>query len=227
MLAVPELAERIDASWFDPNCWPAQDRLHDTAGGRGGTVVIRTGIGPVLLRRYLRGGLAARFTRDRYLYRGENATRSFREFRLLQVLCSRGLPVPSPLVAAYWRRGLFYRAAIILALIPRARPLPLVFEELNEADFRAIGEAVGRLHAHGVRHADLNAWNVLLDAERSIWIVDFDRARIVGRHAIAEGRPVLARLLRSFRKLDGERRIRDFRSCWSALLAAHARAWQR
>ncbi len=224
MLAVPRLVGVVEPSWFDPARWLGQSRIHDTAGGRGGSLVIKTVIGPVLLRRYLRGGLAARFSRDRYLYRGEEATRSFREFRLLLELSGRGLAVPSPLVAAYWRQGLLYRAAIMLSFIPRARPLPLLFEELDESDFRAVGEAVGRLHAHGVRHADLNAWNILLDAERRIWIVDFDRARAPGPAAVAGGRRVLARLLRSFRKLAGDRRIARFDTCWSALLEAHRQA---
>lgn len=227
MLAAPRLAESVDPSWFDPARWLGQGRLHDTAGGRGGSLVIKTAIGLVLLRRYLRGGLAARFSRDRYLYRGEEATRSFREFRLLLDLSARGLPVPTPLVAAYWRQGLLYQAAIMLDFIPRARPLPLLFEELEASDFRAIGEAVGRLHAVGVRHADLNAWNVLIDAERRIWIVDFDRARILRRESLGAGRPVLARLLRSFRKLAGDQRVRRFDGCWAALLEGHAQALRK
>ena len=39
-----------------------------------------------VLRRYLRGGMAARFARDRYLWLGEERTRSFRELRLLAEL---------------------------------------------------------------------------------------------------------------------------------------------
>lgn len=225
MLSVPRLAETVEASWFDPARWLGHGRLYDTAGGRGGSLVVKTPIGPVLLRRYLRGGMAARFSRDRYLYRGEEATRSFREFRLLHELSERGLPVPSPLAAAYWRRGLFYRAAIMLHFIPGARPLPLLFEDLAESDFLAIGRAVGRLHAVGVRHADLNAWNVLLDSDRSIWIVDFDRARILRRPTLGASRAVLARLRRSFHKLAGDRRVRRFESCWAALLDGHAQAF--
>ncbi|MDW8479781.1 MAG: 3-deoxy-D-manno-octulosonic acid kinase [Xanthomonadales bacterium] len=222
MLCVAERAETVSPAWFEPAHWLGRCRVHDTAGGRGGSLVIRSPIGPLLLRRYLRGGLAARLTRDRYLFRGEEATRSFREFRLLLALAGRGLPVPLPVAAAYWRSGWSYRAAILLAFIPRARPLPLCFEELGAEDFRAIGAAVGRLHQAGVRHADLNAWNVLLDAERRVWIVDFDRARLVGARAPRIAGAVLARLLRSLRKLAADRRVPGFAQRWRDLLAGHA-----
>ena len=84
------------AQLFDPEFWRARGALSELPGGRGSILLIEDAGRSWVLRRYLRGGLAARFARDRYLWLGEERTRSFRELRLLAALHARGLPVPPP-----------------------------------------------------------------------------------------------------------------------------------
>ncbi|HEY0633890.1 MAG TPA: lipopolysaccharide kinase InaA family protein, partial [Gammaproteobacteria bacterium] len=60
-----------------------------------------------------RGGLIAKLVADRYLWSGIEATRAWREWRLLAELCSEGFPVPQPIAARVIREGLFYRADIV------------------------------------------------------------------------------------------------------------------
>src|SRR5688572_19590814 len=80
---------------FDPLQWGM--RAQQVGGsGRGGAWFIEASHGPCVLRQYLRGGFAAKFSRDRYLWRGANRTRSFAEFRLLRELLRRKCPVPQP-----------------------------------------------------------------------------------------------------------------------------------
>lgn len=50
--------------WFVPGYWGAQARPVDS-GGRGGAWFVDAPFGRAVLRRYLRGGLVARFNRDR------------------------------------------------------------------------------------------------------------------------------------------------------------------
>ena len=107
---------QADPEWFLPAKWGERARPVDS-GGRGGAWFIDAPFGPSLLRLYLRGGWAARVSRDRYLWHGANRTRSFEEFRLTRALLARGLPVPRPVAASYVRDGLGYRAAILLARI--------------------------------------------------------------------------------------------------------------
>ena len=47
--------------------------------------------------------MVARLFGDRYLFTGEQRTRSAREFRLLAELSRRGLPVPAPIASRYVR----------------------------------------------------------------------------------------------------------------------------
>ena len=149
-----------------------------------------------------RGGLAARASRDAYLWLGEDRVRSFAEFRLLATLRAQGLPVPAPLLAGYWRRGLAYRAAIVVERIDGATALADCLHDPAAAAWASAGRSIARLHAAGVDHADLNAHNVLFDAGGQAWLIDFDRGRI-RRPAAGWREANLARLTRSLAKLSG------------------------
>ncbi len=106
--------------------------------------------------------------------------RAFAEWRLLAYLWRRGLPVPRPIAARYRRGGPWYRCDLITELIPEARPLSawLAAAPLEQSCWPAVGAAIGRLHAVGADHADLNAHNLLLDPRGGVSIVDLDRGRL-------------------------------------------------
>jgi 3-deoxy-D-manno-octulosonic acid kinase len=166
-------------SWFEPAYWRARGELTEVSAGRGAAWFIGAA-GNWVLRHYRRGGFMARLSRDRYVWAGETRVRAFAEWRLLAELAGRGLPVPKPIAARYRRRGLFYRCDLITQRIEGARPLSslLAIEPQDEETWRNIGAAVGRLHAAGADHADLNAHNILIDGNGRVSIIDFDRSRL-------------------------------------------------
>ena len=108
--------------------------------------------------------------------------------------------MPAPLAAGYWRHGLSYRAAILVERIAQVRPLAHV---LDEPVWDAAATAIAAMHRLGVWHADLNAYNILLDPRGSAWLIDFDRGRSGGVSAGAR-RANLLRLRRSLQKVGGE-----------------------
>lgn len=220
-LLVAEVAVGVlDATWFER---AATDAADGPRGGRGAACFIDTPLGRVLHRPYLRGGLMARFNRDRHLWQGQEQTRCFREMRLLDELRSLGLPVPEPLAARYRRRGLYYRAAIVVREINGAETLAeRIARAPGSIDWSAIGAVLARFHAAGVDHVDLNAHNLLFDPDGAVWVVDFDRGerRVPGPWADAN----LARLKRSLDKLGAGLRVGDFETrAWPALIEA----WRR
>ncbi|MBV6274156.1 3-deoxy-D-manno-octulosonic acid kinase [Alcaligenaceae bacterium CGII-47] len=190
------LAHRATVDWFDPE---ANDAQPVTQGGRQAAWFVQGVFGQGVLRHYRRGGLRAKFGREHYLWMGAAHTRSFAEFRVLLHLQARGVAVPQPLAAAYWRRGLFYRAAILLERIAGACTLAIAQER---TDPNAVAQAIFAMHEAGVWHADLNAHNILLDPEGRIWLIDFDRARI-GVVSKAQRHKNLLRLRRSLVKVCG------------------------
>jgi 3-deoxy-D-manno-octulosonic acid kinase len=167
-------------------------------GGRGGAWFVETQAGPGVLKQYRRGGLMAKWIHDRYVYAGLENTRAFREFRLLQVLSEKGLPVPMPL-AAFCRRGaLTYQAALLTKRIPDVRSLITAVRN-HTAPWSAIGETIARFHRVGARHGDLNANNILLDADGGIHIIDWDKSALEETPGAWCGQ-VLDRLQRSLEK---------------------------
>ena len=205
----PDAAESI----FDPQFWRARGELIAAAAGRGSAWFIASGDHESgerqwVLRHYRRGGFIARLSPDRYVWAGEDRVRAFAEWRLLDIMRQRGLPVPKPVAARYQREGAWYRCDLITERIVDAEPLSsaLARGALAESAWRAAGAAVARLHHAGVDHADLNAHNVLLDADGAVSVIDFDRGRLrapggAGTQGIWVWRN-LARLRRSLAKIS-------------------------
>ncbi len=219
------VAGQVQASWFDVERWRAEGGAEATPGGRGAAAFIETPVGAMVLRRYLRGGWAARLSRDRYIFTGAARTRGFAELHILSELCRAGLRVPTPLAALYRRHGLFYVAAILVSRIDGVTRLCELLETADGELLGRVGEAVGLLHRQRVWHADLNADNILIDGEGRVWLVDFDRARVRGeRGANAWETGNLARLRRSLHKFEAPRRMADFEGSWAELLRRHRAA---
>jgi len=168
-------AGQVDVQDFNP-AHPALNARKVSAGGRQSAWFTRGAYGTGVLRHYRRGGLVARVLKDQYLWRGAQYTRAFCEADILNWMHVRGLPVPRAIAAAVWRRGgwtgVFYRAAIIVEYLPDTTPLAARLHHPQ-----AVAQAIAAMHQAGVWHADLNAFNILLDGAGKVWLIDFDRAR--------------------------------------------------
>lgn len=195
----PEQLGTFTPALFDPTYAPNQAQPV-TVGGRAAAWFIQIGTRQAVLKHYRRGGLIGRWVRDQYFWAGQDRVRSFAEFEVLSQLTQWGLPVPPVMAAAYWRtHGLCYRAAIITQRIAGARPLAL---SNLDADWSAAGHVVRRMHQCGVWHADLNVFNILVDALHTIWLIDFDRARLAVHSPTAQ-QGNMDRLKRSIDKVCG------------------------
>ncbi len=190
--------------------------------GRGGVRFLQLPFAEAVLRRYRRGGMAARISEDWYFWRGAEATRPFREFRLTAQLFSDGLPVPRPLAARYVRSGLGYRAALITERIAHAETLANRLAAGDLIDWLLVGRTIARFHRRGLWHADLNAHNVMIGDEKgAAWLIDLDRGVLRSPDAVS-AQDNLDRLQRSLFKLDVQERIKDFSTnAWPQLLAGY------
>lgn len=211
-------ADRIrhpDANLFDPGYWEEQGAVAGNARGRGCAWFLDTDFGAAVLKQYLRGGWAARVSRDRYVYSGFERSRPFREFRILEQLCGAELPAPQPLAAMCRRDGGFYSGWILTQRIANGEPLAeKMAAGANDSEmWRAIGACVRRFHRLGLVHADLNTRNILVDTANGIHLIDFDRSRISpGNQRAFESN--LARLRRSLEKTWPEEPENDLEPCW-------------
>ena len=215
-----------EPDWFTPSSWQQQARPVDS-GGRGGAWFVDAPFGQAVLRRYLRGGLMAKLSHDRYVWHGATRTRSFAEFRLSRALIERGVPVPPPLAAMYRREGLFYRCAILVARLPDVHTLADRASVAGDgAPWEEAGRLVARAHRAGLDHADLNAHNLMFDSLGQGWVIDLDRGRMV-IPATGWREANLARLKRSLLKLRGSREVAEVERDFARLRDAYDHAWAR
>lgn len=212
LLVHPDYRNEVTGAWFNPGYWGDRARPV-SSGGRGGAWFITAGSQKVVLREYLRGGLIAKISRKAYVFTGESAVRSFAEFRLLNQLVGMALPVPRPVAAWYRKTSLLrYQAALIIEKLERTTPLAELITSLDDGAWQRLGGTVRRFHDAGVRHADLNCFNVLV-RDGEFFLIDFDKGRIIDGNASARWKAAnLERFARSLRKVAGE--------------AAQARVWE-
>ena len=213
MMVVREGMERyVDLAKFSP------PPLVDEAGlyGRGVLAVhpLEDG-GALLVRRYRHGGALRALTRD-YFFTWP--PRPFRELALTEEAHRRGVPTVEPLAALVVRLiGPVYRGWLVTRQLEGARDLWAVAQADNfvaaekASCLEAAARAVRTMHRCGIDHSDLNLKNILLRREVGHWrayIIDLDKSRLYSNAApAARAEKNLARLERSIRKLDPERRF--------------------
>ncbi len=224
ILADTRRLQHAEPGWFEPARWGERAQRVD-GSGRGGAWFVDAPFGPAVLREYRRGGLAARLSRDRYVWHGADRTRGFAEFRLTRALHALGLPVPRPLAAMYQRQGASYRAAILVERLPGVRSLARLALD-GDAPWEQAGRLLARFHRAGLDHADLNAHNVLFDASGKGWLIDFDKGEL-RIPATGWRERNLQRLRRSLLKERGTRTQAQVLDDFARLRAAYDAAWQR
>jgi 3-deoxy-D-manno-octulosonic acid kinase len=205
-------------AWFDPAYWQSRGEMEGTARGRGTTYFFRTTSRNFVLRHYRRGGLIARLSADKYIWRGEDNTRPYLEYHLLYRLHRAGLPVPAPIAARYVHDGLTYTGDLITERLPTVGSLAECLRRgaLSIMTWILIGRCLRRFHDLGVCHADLNAHNVLL-SEETVYLIDFDRCQL--RKGGLWRDENIVRLRRSLEKVTyGLSRERFSEADWHGLL---------
>lgn len=195
-----------------PTIHAAAARLGSASlSGRGPVYAVPSSEGLWVVRHYRRGGAVAPILGDRYV-RG-TAPRPFREAVASERVRARGVETPRVVAAAVYRTGPLYRGDLVTELVPDAEDLATVLfgpgqsglagTATRKQALREAGAVVAGLARAGVRHADLNAKNILLrwmGGAPTGYVLDLDRAT-VSPHRISPD-PMLRRLRRSLRKFE-------------------------
>lgn len=216
----------LAAAEVEPGDLGPEAEVFRPEGGRGDLAVVPAGpVGEAVVRPFRRGGLVRHLLHRRYFL----GARALRELVLTRRLGRRGVPVADPLAAVHARRRPGYGAALVTRRVTGARPAGELLaapaahgpEDPRRDVLTRMGVGVGRLHAAGGVHPDLNVHNFLIPSRGSApaVILDFDRAR-----AFTDGAPRLLarwnlrRLRRSLRKEGLEAALEE---AWDAFRAAY------
>jgi 3-deoxy-D-manno-octulosonic acid kinase len=218
------IINQISSDRFFATGWSHAEALRGSlrSGGRGNTLYVGNVPRQFVLRHYLRGGLIGKLVSDSYVYTGADRTRPFLEWRLLDKLVSNNMRVPRPAAARYVRHGTFYTADIITVRVPDIVPLSqyIADNDPDESFWRACGVAIFEFHAAGVYHADMNAYNVQIDNDGLLWLLDFDKGEL--RRPGPWQQQTLSRLHRSLQKIAGLDPRLNFRSAnWEQFLQGY------
>lgn len=176
ILTNPDILHAIPESLFDYQQHRDKGKFLDS--GRG-TVVMFNYMGKdLVLKTYHRGGLPGRFVRESYFYSGVHKTRMWQEFHMLVRLHAMGMPVPRPVAARCELHSPFiYRGQLLMEQISGATTLADLIRNTSLPDdtWSRIGDTIARFHQQGICHNDLNASNILLTSDESIYLIDFDK----------------------------------------------------
>lgn len=207
---------------FSEQYWQEKKAITGSASGRGQTLFIRYKSSDLIFRPYLRGGLPGKILKDQFLFTGYENARAWREFLLLLDMLALGLPVPEPVAAGIHRSGLICRNHIIIKRIPGAKDLHqiLCHETLASDIWKAVGSCIRQFHQQQIYHHDLNIRNIMLDAKKQTWLIDFDRCGIIKGDSWKQQN--LNRLHRSFLKEQAKHPALHWNNDdWQALLAGY------
>jgi len=186
------------------------NKVYKQATGRGQTYFFKYGHQDCVLRHFWRGGLVGKFNKDIYFWNPLTNkqsqlqhSRAYQEFSLLKTLTQLALPAPKPVAARISFSWLGYRADIITETLPNTQSL---VERLSSSDKQAnnklwhnIGKTIATFHQHNIYHDDLNANNILIDTQDNIYLIDFDKGKVM--NGVGSWRQNnIDRLLRSLNK---------------------------
>lgn len=162
-----------DADWY----LTAPERQAHLAGR--GKLIRRnlSGLGDVIAKRYVRGGLLHFVNADLFLRYG--AVRSAREFTMLELAREIGVNAPSP-IASIWEGARLYRAWLVMQEIRGEETLAAVSVQDEARAIRALDQFVNQLDLlvkNRILHVDLHPGNVLLDEADNLYVIDFDKSR--------------------------------------------------
>jgi len=177
-------SQPLEASWFDATFWETQKNSNEedkaligTGNGRGAVWFINSVFGNFVLRKYRRGGLVSKFNKRAFLFTSQERTRPWQELKLLETMRALDLPVPKPIGGIYRTQYGFYQAELLTETIKDAEDLFDIIksDRKKQVPWQEIGKVIKRFHQHGIYHSDLNCHNIMIDAQNTIWIIDFDK----------------------------------------------------
>lgn len=151
------------------------------------------GVGAVVVKQYLRGGLLS-FFGGWHLRRGES--RPALEMKALLEVRNAGVRAPEP-IAWITKGRILYRGWLMLREMPGINLAELSLQD-EQAAIQAIPSLVhevGKLVEKGVYHTDFHPGNVLVDPANGAAILDFDRAELR-----CKSRDLAERYLRRWRR---------------------------
>jgi len=195
------------------------------SAGRGNTQFLSLDGEELVLRHYKRGGYASKLSANQYLWTGLESARPFHELSILVHLVELQLPVPKPYAAEVVRTGASYSGSLLTYRIPGITLAEAFVNDKMTPDlWHRVGSTIRLFHDEGICHADLNAHNIMVRPElspvsqRSVALLDFDRASLKDANQTDWQHKILHRLQRSLLKIADKNQSGLLEIAWQTVL---------
>lgn len=172
--------------------------------GRGEVLLVKEKGGEFAVRKYRHGGLLRRLTGDLFFF----GARPFQELAVTEEVKSAGVPTLEILAAIIERGwGGWYRGYLVTRYQPSATDLISYLDKESKSKKRQeviakAAQAVQKIHARGIYHADLHLKNFLVEKNtKKVLLIDFDKSKVFPRLKPSRRMKNLKRLDRSAEKL--------------------------
>jgi 3-deoxy-D-manno-octulosonic acid kinase len=135
------------------------------------------GIGKVVIKHYIRGGIIGKFIKKKYI-KIKNI-RSESEYIYLNQALSIGVNAPKPLIFAYKGRFI-YKAWLVTEYIQNSVSLIELIESDKKKAYNLLNYlnlSIKKLIENKIYHVDLHPGNVLIGEGGKVYLIDFDKAK--------------------------------------------------
>ncbi len=136
------------------------------------------GLGKVLIKHYIRGGITGKLIKKTYIKLNE--ARSEAEYRHFINASSLGIKTPNPVLFAF-SGNLVYRAWLVMNYIENPRSLIDIIESdegLSRSLIETVAYYIRKLIGKNIHHVDLHPGNVIIGENNEVYLIDFDKAQI-------------------------------------------------
>jgi tRNA A-37 threonylcarbamoyl transferase component Bud32 len=132
------------------------------------------GLGSVVIKTYMRGGIIRYFNKNKYVKHGK--TRGHQEYDLLCRVRTLGIRCPEPLAFAFKGKRIYQTWLITREIDHHQTLAQLSLTDMTAAKFLMpeIIHQVSLLAANQIHHVDLHPGNIIIQ-DKKVYIIDFDK----------------------------------------------------
>jgi len=176
--------------------------IKSVMAGRGKTLEIKYEDRRYFLKHYIRGGLVAKISYDKYILSSLASTRAIKEYNLLNVMSEKRLPVPKAAALQIIISRFTYKANLITCKIENEGTLYefVKNKKMNNNLWSKLSITLEKFFQENVYHSDLNSKNIIIDKNNNFFLLDFDNSYFYYNKKLFN--KSILRLERSLKKID-------------------------
>ena len=174
----PDVFDNFSSKLFNTDYISKEGLIKSVTIGRGKTLELQYNNKRYFLKHYIRGGIAAKFSYDSYMFSSLSSTRAIKEYNLLNTMKDQGLPVPKAAALEIITNRFTYKANLITCKLDNEGTLHefIINKKMNHELWNKLYINFEKFYKKNVYHSDLNSKNIIIDNDNNILLLDFDNS---------------------------------------------------